>query len=388
MNTQIIKGPKIYTKDAILENSAIEIQDGKIKNIGIGFSNTSNILEFPSNWHLIPGMIDMHIHGAAGADTMDATEQALDTISSVLVKEGVTSFLAATISEESEAIENALTTVANYVRNKKEITGAEILGINLESSFLSAEKCGCQNANYFVAPSIDLFKHWQELANNLIKIVTIAPELDNALEFIKYLHESQIIASLGHSNATYEEAVAAIAAGGSQATHIFNAMRSIHHREPGIVTAALLSDKISTEIIADGVHVHPAILQLIYKLKGADKIILVTDGMRAKYLKDGIYEYGGEQVIVKDNTAKLADGILAGSVLKMDAAFRNMLKFTDCTLKDAIKMTSENPAKQLNIFDRKGSIAVGKDADLVILDENLQVRKTVIKGQILTPQLA
>ena len=388
MNTQIIKGPKIYTEETVLENSAIEIQDGRIKNIGTEFYDTSNILEFPSNWHLIPGMIDMHIHGAAGADTMDATEQALDTISSALVKEGVTSFLAATISEEFEAIENAIKTVANYVKNKEEIIGAQILGINLESSFLSAEKCGCQNANYFVAPSIELFKHWQKLANNLIKIVTIAPELEHALDLIKYLHESQVIASLGHSNATYNEAIVAIAAGGTQATHVFNAMRSIHHREPGIVTAVLLNDKIMTEVIADGVHVHPAILQLIYKLKGADKIILVTDGMRAKYLKDGIYEYGGEQVIVKDNTAKLADGTLAGSVLTMDKALRNMLKFTDCRLKDAIKMTAENSAKQLNIFDHKGSIAVGKDADLVVLDENLQVKKTVIKGQIFTPQLA
>jgi N-acetylglucosamine-6-phosphate deacetylase len=388
MNTQIIKGPKIYAENAVLENSAIEILNGKITNIGREFSATSNILEFPSNWHLIPGMIDMHIHGAAGADTMDATFDALDTISSALVQEGVTSFLAATISEESKAIEKALTTIAHYKKSKQEIIGAQILGINLESSFLSAEKHGCQNANYFAEPNIDLFKHWQKLADNLIKIVTIAPELEHSLDLIKYLHATSVIASLGHSNATYEQALKAIAAGGSQATHVFNGMRGIHHREPGIVTALLLSDKIRTEVIADGIHLHPAILQLIYKLKGADKIILVTDGVRAKYLKDGIYEFGGAEVIIKDNVAKLADGTLAGSVLRMDQALRNMLQFTDCNLKDAIKMIAENPAKQLNIFDRKGSIMVGKDADLVILDENFQVRKTIINGQILTQQLA
>jgi N-acetylglucosamine-6-phosphate deacetylase len=263
--------------------------------------------------------------------------------------------------------------------DKPKTVGAEILGINLEGPFLSSAKPGCQKIDYFIAPDINLFKHWQKLTNNLIKIVTVAPELPNSLPFIEFLRRKGIIAACGHSNATYEEAIAAIKAGCTECTHLFNAMQNVHHRDPSIVTACLLSDQVMAEIIADGVHMHPAMLQLAFKLKGADRIVLISDAIRAKYLSDGMYEFGGQQVMVKNNAAKLSDGTLAGSLLKMDTALRNMIKFTGCSLLDAIKMTSVNPAKQLNIFDHKGSIAVGKDADLVVLDESFKVRHTINK---------
>jgi N-acetylglucosamine-6-phosphate deacetylase len=375
----IFTGLNIYTEDKILPNAMLMAENGIIKNIG-NFSYDKSqvkVLEFPPAWHLIPGMIDMHMHGAAGADTMDGTAESLAAISKALLQEGVTSFLPAVVSAPISNIEKALKIVAEYVINQAETEGAEILGINVEGQFLSAEKAGCQEVDYFINPDIDLFKKWQKLANNLIKIVTVAPELPNALAFIKYLHSQNIIASCGHSNASYEETNAAIKAGCTQCTHLFNAMREMQHRDPGIAAACLLSDQIMAEIIADGVHVHPAIIQLAYRLKGPDRIILVTDAIRAKYLAEGTYELGGQQVIVKNNTARLADGTLAGSVLKMNCALRNMIKFTGCSLLDAIKMTSANPAKQLNIFNRKGSIAIGKDADLVVLDEEFNVHYAI-----------
>ena len=378
----IIRGLNIYTDNGVVKNSALLIANGMIKAIGDIKASAAKTLDFPSSWHLIPGMIDMHIHGAAGFDVMDATDEALAMISTALVQEGVTSFLATTMTEKSVDIENALKKVANYVANKQEITGAEILGINLEGPFLSAAKAGCQRGDYFMDPDISLFKHWQKLANNLIKIVTVAPELANSLEFIKYLRKCGVIASLGHSNVNYEQTNRAIDAGCTEATHLFNAMPAIHHRDPGAITALLLNNQVMTEIIADGIHSHPAILQLILRLKGADKVCLITDSMRAKYLADGTYQFGGQQVIVKDHSARLSDGTLAGSILKMDSAVRNMIKFTGCTLLDTIKMSAINPAKQLNIFTRKGSIAIGKDADLVILNENLGVEMTICNGNI------
>jgi N-acetylglucosamine-6-phosphate deacetylase len=370
----ILIGPKIYTENTVLENSSILIENGIIKSIG-NFVNPDNaeVLEFPPTWHLIPGMIDMHIHGANGADVMDATPEALSTISNALLQEGVTAFLATTISESVTKIEKSLQAIAKYVATKP-TANAEILGINLEGPFLSANKPGCQKTDALLTPDISLFQRWQKLSGNLIKITTIAPETINSLEFIKYLKNNGIIAACGHSNATYAETIAAINAGCTQCTHLFNAMRNIRHREPGIAGACLLNENVYCELIADGIHIHPAMLELAFKLKGPDKIILVTDAIRAKYFADGTYELGGQEVIVKGKEARLKDGTLAGSVLRMDEAMRNMIKHTGCSLLDITKMTSANPAKQLNIFDRKGSIAIGKDADLVALDESLHVR--------------
>ncbi|KPJ67412.1 MAG: hypothetical protein AMJ43_03905 [Coxiella sp. DG_40] len=384
-NQLVIKGLNVYSKSTVLEKSAVQIVDNTIKNVGNFDFNESDIkvLEFPSNWHLLPGMIDMHVHGAAGADTMDATDAALHKISNALVKEGVTSFLATTTTAKSYDIENALQRVASYVTNKQDMHRAEILGINLEGPFLSHEKPGAQESEQFISPSVDLFKHWQKMSGNLIKIVTVAPEIDGGLELIEYLFNHNIIASMGHSNASYEQASIAIQKGCTYATHLFNGMRGIHHRDPGLVTALLLNDEVTTETIADCVHTHPAMLKLIWKLKGPDKIVLITDAMRAKYLNDSNYKLGTKSVIVKNNQARLANGTLAGSVLGMDFAVRNMLKFTDCTLLDIIKMTSENPAKQLGVFSRKGSIDIGKDADLVVMDENMRVRMTICRGNVL-----
>ncbi len=379
----LIKGPQFYAENSVISNSKVLLADGKIKAFGnAADSGSARVLKFPTTWHLIPGMIDLHVHGVAGADTMDASAEAFTTISSALSQDGVTSFLLTTMSASKPDIAKILEFIGAYDFESLQSRGAEVLGVYLEGPFLAAEKAGTQKSDYFQLPEIELFNHWQELASGLIKVVVVAPELENGLEFIKHLSNSGVVAAIGHSNAGYETTQLAIAAGASEATHMFNGMRGIHHREPGMVTAVLLDKRVLTEVIADGVHLHPSILQLIVNLKGTDKTVLITDSMRANHLSDGCYEFGGQQVVVKNGEARLDNDTLAGSVLTMDQAVRNMLAMTDCSLADIVQMTAVNPAKQLGVFANKGSIAGGKDADLVIMDENYRVRLTICGGNI------
>jgi N-acetylglucosamine-6-phosphate deacetylase len=343
-------------------------------------AHPAEVLEFPTSYHLVPGFIDMHTHGANGHDVMDATPEALLEISKTLAREGTTSFLATTMTAEVEKITAALLTVSHFIQQNHPSQGAKILGVHLEGPFLASTKMGAQAGDKIILPSIELVKQWQDLANNVIKLVTLAPEQKGSLAFIHFLKKNNIIASLGHTDATYAESQAAIAAGCSHATHLFNAMRGLHHREPGAVTAALLADDVMAELILDGFHLHPAIVELALRVKGKERIILVTDAMRAKCLQAGSYDLGGQTVNVKDGQARLANGTLAGSVLQMSAAIKNMLAFTACELSDVLPMVSVNPAKALGIFDKKGSIALHKEADLVVLSDKLEVVLTLSGG--------
>lgn len=371
-----ISGPKVYAEQGILNHVSVIVRQGTIVDMR---ETAYTTLQFPDNYHLIPGLIDLHVHGANHCDVMDATSAALSTISQTLAAEGTTAFLATTMTSAHEKIEKALKVVREFMQNSS--AGAKVLGVHLEGPFISSKKAGAQCRDHIASPSIELFKQWQRIAGDQIKLVTLAPELSNGTELIHYLKQQNIVAAIGHSDASYEETVAAIKNGCNYITHIFNAMRGMHQREPGVVTAALL-ENVLTELIVDGVHLHPAIVQLILKLKGKEKIILVTDAMRAKCLTDGCYELGGQAVEVKQGVAKLPDGTLAGSVLKLPTAIRNMMHFTHCNLFDAVKMASENPAKALGIFDKKGSIALQKDADLVILDDQWNVVMTICEGRI------
>lgn len=370
----IISGLNVYTSKSVLQNASVGIQDGMITDIGLSRPGHHN---FPSNYHLIPGLIDLHVHGINGHDVMDATPDALTNISQALAKEGTTSFLATTMTASEQDIEKTLLAVRDY---KGMQDGATLLGVHLEGPFISPKKAGAQSEVHILLPNIEKIHHWQKLSENAIKLVTLAPELPASQEFIGYLKKNNIVASIGHSDASYAETIAAMHQGCDYVTHLFNAMRGIHQREPGVVTAALLED-VWTELIVDGVHLHPAIVKLILKMKGMEKMVLVTDAMRATCLHNGVYDLGGQQVIVKENTATLSDGTLAGSVLRMPQAIKNMLQFTGCDLLDAVKMASENPAKVLGIFDKKGSIAIGKDADLVVVDEHFNVVMTICGGR-------
>ncbi len=380
--TLIISGPQVVTEKGILNDASVVIQHGMISAINSKPDLSKKAYHFPANYYLVPGFIDLHIHGANGSDVMDGNQEALATISKALAAEGTTSFLATTMTADTKEIEKVLRNVRDFARQQNNFTGAKILGVHLEGPFLSPKKVGAQRADKILMPNIEYIQHWQTISDNIIKLVTLAPELPNSQEFIRYLKQKNIIAAIGHTDATYAETVAAIAAGCSHATHLFNAMRGIHQREPGAVTAALLSDAVMGELIVDGVHLHPAIVELALKLKSKNNLVLVTDAMRAKCLGEGVYDLGGQTVEVKKGIAQLEDGTLAGSVLQMSTAIKNMLQFTQCTLADAVQMAAENPAKELGIFAKKGSIASGKEADLVVLDEKLNVVLTLCGGQV------
>lgn len=375
----------VYSENETFKDGYIKVVDGKIAEVG-PFSqykkdDTTEVIELSPSHQVIPGAIDVHIHGCANADAMDATSTALTTMAQTLPKEGTTSFLATTMTQSTEAIEEALRNAGEYMTNQKNNL-AEVVGIHLEGPFIAPIRKGAQPLSHIIDPDVVLFKKWQEIAQNQIKLVTLAPEQPNGLELTAALKETGVVASIGHSDATYEQVDQAIQAGSSHITHLYNGMRGLHHREPGVLGAAYLRDELFVEIIVDGIHSRPEMVKLAYNQITSDRMILITDSLRAKWLKEGTYDLGGQPVNVNETTATLADGTLAGSILKMNDAIKNMIMYTDCTMEDIIKMTSANPAKQLNLFDRKGSITVGKDADLVILNEDLDVEMTFCRGKI------
>ncbi|KAA0548408.1 N-acetylglucosamine-6-phosphate deacetylase [Bacillus sp. BGMRC 2118] len=382
----MLKDVRIYGEDVIYDNGYIITHNGKIIEIGhtaeLSEDTIRNctIIPIPSSCQLVPGMIDVHIHGAAGADTMDASPGALEAIATHLPMEGTTSFLATTITQSTTSIERALANVAECMNLDQ--NGAEILGIHLEGPFISEKRAGAQPLAYIKQPDVDLFKKWQKIAQGIIKVVTLAPEFEGSPELLHYLKETEVVASLGHSEATYEDVHNAITAGASHVTHLFNAMSGLHHREPGLAAAALMRDELFVEIIADGIHVHPEMIRLAHRQKSTAKVILITDSIRAKGMKPGIYDLGGQQVIVDESQATLQDGTLAGSMLAMNDAWRNFQSYTNCSMEDMIQMTAVNPAKQLKVYDRKGSIAVGKDADLVLRSKDAEIVMTFCKGTI------
>ena len=378
----IYSGMQILFEQKWVRDHAVVVEENKIKSIIPREMITHHLPakhhEYQADYYLIPGLIDLHIHGTHGHDVMDGSEEALHKISHGLAEEGVTGFLATTMTADNERIEAVLKTIGSA---RSQQTSAAILGVHLEGPFIAKAKMGAQQAEKIQAPDVNLIRRWQKLSQDSIKIVTLAPELPGAITLIKALREMRIIASIGHTNATYDETHAAILAGCTQATHLFNAMCGLHQRNPGAVGALLVAEEIGAELIADGVHLHPAILQLILRVKGKDRLLLVSDAMRAKCLGDGQYELGGQQVTVRGNTAELADGTLAGSVLRLPEAVKNMVKFAQCSMMDAIVMATKNPARALGLEATKGSISVGKDADLAVMNADFDVVATLREGR-------
>ncbi len=330
------------------------------------------------NWIVVPGFIDIHIHGSSSFDTMDATPEALNGLASALPREGTTSFLATTMTQSDEAISEALHNASLFTADEMQ---AEMLGVHLEGPFLSVKRAGAQPVEHMIAPSSELFKKWQQLSGNRIKIVTLAPELDNGLGFIEELTASGVVTSLGHTDATADIVRGAVEAGASHVTHLYNQMSPFHHREPGVVGAAFVEDSLTVEIIVDFIHSHPKAVELAYRQKTSKRIILITDAMRAKGLPPGTYDLGGQDVEVTHNDARLPDGTLAGSILTMENAAKNMKSITNCSDAELVAMTSTNAADQLGLTN-KGRIESGKDADLTIIDEDWNVQMTICRGNI------
>ncbi|WP_107924808.1 N-acetylglucosamine-6-phosphate deacetylase [Lysinibacillus parviboronicapiens] len=379
-NTLLISNVTIVNYDETPFKGDLFIENGQISKISHEISDKAEqyIDGKDKNWLLLPGYIDMHIHGSAGNDTMDATQKALHQMARSLVQEGVTGFLATTMTQSITTIEHVLENLAQFEHGDDE---ARLLGIHVEGPFLSKKRAGAQPVEYMILPSIEQFEHWQQLSKRRIKQITVAPELEGGLAFIEELSKQGVLVSIGHSDATIEEVHKAITVGVKQATHLYNQMRPFHHRSPGVVGGVFLEDKVKVELITDFVHSHPQSVQLAYRIKGASGIILITDAMRAKGLQYGDYDLGGQTVHVTESGAHLSNGALAGSVLTMEQAVKNMKAVTNCSLQELVAMSSANAAEQLQL-ETTGRIAEGYDADFVLLDQKLNVQKTICRGKV------
>ena len=327
--------------------------------------------------YVSPGFIDIHIHGSGGKDTMDGEISDLKIISETIAKSGVTGFLPTTMTMEKDKIYKALDSVK--LAMKEDFRGARILGLHMEGPFISPKYKGAQDIRYILKPDFHLIEDYIDT----IKIITMAPEEDFQFSFIKRVkNNADIVLAMGHTNANYATALEAVRFGISNASHIFNAMRPFHHRDPGVVGAVLRSN-LSFELIADTLHVHPAVFQMLLNAKGKDQMILITDSMRAGCMQEGDWELGGQPVVVDHNSARLTDGTLAGSVLTLNKAVLNILKYTDLEIYEAVALASLNPARLINMDNFKGSIKIGKDADLIIFDEELKVEMSISAGKII-----
>ena len=374
------KNIKAYIEGQGVITTCVGIENGKIAYIGNDQSVITEVLPFEEGCVLVPGFIDQHIHGAMGADAMDGTVEALSTIANAVASEGTTGFLATTMTQSPENINKAMSAVKEYVALNKE-EGAKVLGIHLEGPFISTKHIGAQPLEYVATPSIEVFDGYNEKSGNAIKIVSLAPEVEGADELIKHMTAKGVIASAGHTDAGYKDIEKAIDSGLSNITHTYNAQKGLHHRDVGVVGSAMLFDSLNSEAICDLVHLSAPAIKLLIKNKPHDKFTLITDSMRAKHLPDGLSELGGQEVIVKDGEARLRNGALAGSILKMNQAVKNLVLKLDVPFTDAIDFATINPAKNLKIDSEVGSIKVGKNADLVVLDGEFNVMLTLRNGK-------
>lgn len=357
--------------------TSLLIDNGKIAKIGDDI-DCEGLIELPDNLIVAPGFIDEHIHGANGSDAMDANRDSLANIAKSLPREGTTSFLFTTMTMNKNAILAALSEISNYMDNPS--NGAKPLGIHLEGPFISKEFKGAQNENDILPLDSNALKEFYSASGNHIKEMTYSYKNGHD-DFLEFALKKGIALSLGHTNDTCEEAKRAFSKGTRITTHTFNAMKGIHHRDIGTAGAALLDDTVSCELIADLYHVSEDAIRLLYKCKGKEGITLITDSMEAKYLPDGEYQLGGNPVFVKDGTARLKDGTLAGSILKLNEGIRNIKNVLGISLEDAVYMATANPAKNLLVYDKIGSIEIGKDADFAIIDEDVNIFETISKGE-------
>ncbi|MEM2921663.1 MAG: N-acetylglucosamine-6-phosphate deacetylase [Candidatus Bathyarchaeia archaeon] len=354
------------------------IDHGIITEIGepkIG-STSCNVIDAEGDI-LLPGFIDVHIQGAGGADILDG-EDAVETISESCIKHGVTGFLATTVykpRQDNKHIEDALR------RSSEGLSGAKMLGIHLEGPFISEKRKGMIQSSSICEPSEKVLSDIMHKCKGQLKMMTLAPEIEGIQNTIRLLIESNVVVSFGHSSASYEQTLNAIRAGVKHVTHIFNAMPPIHHRDPGPLLAIFESAEVTAQLISDGVHIHPSVVRFAYRVLGDDRIVLITDGVRSTGLPDGRYTYDCMEFISVGGTAKYVDGTLIGTSAGMNELARRYIDFTGLPLSSVAKVASYNPAKLLGLVDKKGSVEVGKDADLILIGEDFKVRMTFVKGR-------
>ncbi len=380
----VVTAEKLWDGTTLHPHPLILIEDGKIESIASRDSSQmpsgARVLDFPGAT-LGPGFFDVHIHGAAGHDVMEATPEAIETMGKFLASRGTATYLATTVTASLDATLRALDGLANEIAKLPQPGRARPLGIHLEGPFLSHEKRGVQPAEHLLAPSIATFDRLLDAAHGHVRLMTLAPELPGAAELARHASERGVRVSLGHSNATAAETREGIAAGAVSATHTFNAMRPLDHREPGILGTVLTNDDLYAELICDGIHTEPEIVRLWWRAKGPERAILVTDAMAAAGMPDGEYQLGGFAVQVKEGRAT-ARGVLAGSVLTLDRALANFVKFTGASIEQALRLLSSNPAAMTGLAHRAGSLASGKSANLVAINTSGKLVGSIVGGQL------
>ncbi|WP_238884429.1 N-acetylglucosamine-6-phosphate deacetylase [Clostridium sp. YIM B02551] len=374
----LIKNVNIIYLDKI-EKGSVLIEDGKIKSLNPSSYDTNEIID-GEGLYLSAGFIDVHIHGAGGYDTMNGTFEAINEIAKNIVKHGTTSFTPTTMTVAVEDIHKSMEAIS-YAKTHG-TDGANVLGAHLEGPFISPQAIGAQNPNFLQKPSVETYNKMVSGFEDAVTSITVAPEVDGALELISYLNSKGVRVSVGHTKATYNEVVSGIKAGISHSTHLFNAMTGLHHREPGAIGAIFDTD-ITTETISDGIHIAYPSLRVAYKTKTTDKVLLITDAMEACCMPDGKYSLGGQPVFVKDGAARLENGALAGSILTLDKAVKNVFDNSNYPLYEVVKMATYNPAKHCKVDNKKGLIKEGFDADLVLFDDNINIKYSIVNGKII-----
>lgn len=377
MTLQIL-GANLLTPEAALPNHSLVIEQGQIVSI----SSAPLELDAPTlnarGLTVVPGFIDIHTHGGDGADVMDATPEAIYTIARFLARHGVTSYLPTTITASAESTRKA---IANLRNLPQPANGAHHLGIHLEGPYLRYEQRGAQPAAHLRNPNPAEYADW--FSDNFVRLITLAPELEGAQELIRRATAAGVEIALGHSSANEAVTRSALNLGARQATHIFSGMPALHHRLLNVLSVALTDDRLYAQAIVDGIHIHPDVVRLLVRVKSPRRLILISDSIRAAGLGDGEYDLGGETVRVQNGVTRRAyDGGLAGSTLTMDAALRNVMKFSNLSLAEVLPMATSVPAEAMGWGGRKGVIRIGADADLVFLDENFNVCLTMVGGQI------
>lgn len=375
MKKCIVNG-KIILHDEIVKKNVF-IEDDKITEISDRQPYDEMIID-AQGLYVAPGFIDVHTHGRGGSDTMYPTFDDLNTISKATLKTGVTAFLPTTMTMPVEDIAKA---IENIAINKDKVEGAQILGTHLEGPFFNKIYKGAQPEECMILPTVENYLSFVKNHQDIIRKISIAPELEHSIDFIHYLNDKNTVVSLGHTNATYEEAQAAIDAGATSGTHTYNAMTPLTHRAPGVVGAVMINDSVYAELILDGVHVNYAAAKALLRAKGKDKVILITDSLEAAGLEDGTYLLGNQDVFVKNGEARLANGALAGSIVCMNVAVKNAYEHLDLTLNEAVNLASYNPAKSLG-EDLLGEIKEGNYADIIFFNNDIEIQKTMIKGQL------
>lgn len=373
----ILKAKYIVLKDRMLEDSAILIEDKKIKKIlSSDELEGKEVIDYKDSI-ICPGFVDTHVHGFCGHDFMDKSDEGLRSICRDILKAGVTSILPTTLTASGDDIME----VVRIVKDNKDAYGAKIQGIFLEGPFFTEKYKGAQNPSYFLKPEIEKLRKWQEIAGGMIKKVALAPELEGSEEFVKKAREMGIYVALGHSDASYDEAKSAVDAGANIFVHTYNGMSGLHHRNPGMVGAAMTLEDVFAELICDGHHVHPVAADVLIRSRGYESVALISDCMMAGGMPVGKYKLGDYDVVLDGETVRLKEGNLAGSVLKMRDAVKNLVKWGIASPFEAIQMGTQVPAKSVGIDNVCGVIEEGRTADILVLDDEFSIVDVYLNGE-------